>query len=126
MSHRFKVRCPEWAEWQDHFQGNICHSIDWAETRRSADSDPLYVQWQNENSACLDIARGIGRRSPARNISQFIRRLFFETYPAAKDNNVELTRSMIKQLADSAKQGDVEVSQSSPLARPSWPLIKAD
>lgn len=96
---------PEWAGWHEHFQGNVYHSIDWAETRLLVHSDPLYFHWRDDNNTCLGIAVGIERRSPARYLGRFFKRLDFETYPAAQDNNVELIRSMIRQLADFAKEG---------------------
>lgn len=100
-----KSVCVEWSGWLEKFEGNIYHSSVWAETRHSCHSHPLFFHWLDNNDCCLGIAVGIKHWSPVRYIGHFFKRLDFESYPAVQGNDVDLTRSMIKQLLKFAKDG---------------------
>ena len=103
---RLMVSTPERAHWQrllEQLNGNIYHSIEWAETCCSNHSRPLFFNWLDINGRSVGIAVGIESCSPIRYVGRFSKRLNFETYPAVNDGDANLTRSMIGQLVDFAK-----------------------
>lgn len=100
-----KSVCVEWSGWFKKFKGNIYHSSEWAETRYSDHSHPLFFHWLDDNNCCLGIAVAIKSWSTIPYIGRFSTRLDIETYPAVRDGDVDLTRSMIKQLMGFAKKG---------------------
>jgi hypothetical protein len=93
-----------WPAWLEKFQGNIYQSIEWAETRLSVHSSPLYFHWIDDNGHAVGIAVGIEIWSPIRYVGRFSKRLDLEAYPVAQGNDVALTRSMIKQIVNFARR----------------------
>ena len=95
----------QWRRLLEQFNGNIFHSIEWAETCRSNHVNPLFFNWLDSSGRTVGIAVGIASRSPVRYLGRFSKRLNFESYPAVKNNDADLARSMIRQLVAFAKDG---------------------
>jgi lipid II:glycine glycyltransferase (peptidoglycan interpeptide bridge formation enzyme) len=93
-----------WPAWLEKFQGSIYQSIEWAETRLSVHSSPLYFHWMDDNGHAVGIAVGIESWSPIRYVGRFSKRLDLEAYPVAQGNDIALTRSMIKQIVNFARR----------------------
>jgi hypothetical protein len=95
----------EWSIWPEKFNGNIYHSVSWADTRVSSHSRPLFFHWLDDEDRCVGIAVGIKSSSPIRCIGRFFKRLDFESYPAVEGNGIDSAKLMIKQLLNFAKEG---------------------
>jgi len=95
-----------WAEWLERFNGNIYHSIEWADMFRTSHSRPLFFHWLNDNDKCIGLAVGIESWSPMRYIGRLSKRLNLETYPAVRGSAIDLVRSMIGSIMQFAKEED--------------------
>jgi len=93
-----------WREWLQEFGGNIYHSEEWADIRRGRNSLPLFFHWLDREERCFGIAVGVKSWSPVRYIGRFFKRLDFDTYPASKGNNADLTRCMLNHLVEYSKK----------------------
>jgi Acetyltransferase (GNAT) domain len=108
----------DWLALIDQFGGNIFHTAQWAESRRSATSRALFLRLCDGTGNCLGIAVGIEMWSPAPAIGRFSKQLALETYPVVRDDRGELVRSMLHHIiAHARKHGFRKVEVNSYLAR---------
>jgi hypothetical protein len=110
----------DWIALIDRFGGNLFHAPQWAESRRSATSRPLFFRLYGDGGDCLGIAAGIEMWSPAPAIGRFSKQLVFETYPVVRDDRDELVRTMLQHIiAYAGKHGFRRVEFNSYLTRTS-------
>ncbi|RJQ84716.1 MAG: peptidoglycan bridge formation glycyltransferase FemA/FemB family protein [Desulfobacteraceae bacterium] len=92
-----------WTDKIDRFGGNLFHTPQWADSRRSAASRALFFQLYDARRDCLGIALGIEMWSPLPVIGRYSKQLEFETYPAVQDDREELVHAMMKQIISHAR-----------------------
>ena len=92
-----------WSAWLATFNGNIYHSIEWADMSRTAYSRPLFFHWVNDSNECIGLAVGIESCSPIRYIGRFSKRLNFETYPAVRENAGDSIGPLLGSIREYAK-----------------------
>ncbi len=94
----------EWNNWLTKLDGNIYHSTQWAETRRTATSRPLFLRWHDNSNSTRGIAVGIESRSSFPVIGRHFRRLELGTFPAAGSSRDRLIQSLIDQLLNYSRK----------------------
>ena len=93
-----------WTRMVYKFNGNLFHSGEWAGTRYSDCSRPLFFELQDVQGRCRGIAAGIESWSAVPLIGRLSRLLEFETFPVVMDDRSELVREMVKRIIVHAKQ----------------------
>jgi hypothetical protein len=111
-----------WVDKIRQFSGNLFHSREWADTRLSGCSRPLFFELRDEQGSCHGIAVGIESWSPARLVGRFSSLLEFETYPVVTDDRPDLVQAMVRRIVAYGKQkGCRRVAFQSYLSRTSIP-----
>ncbi len=90
----------EWADWLKKLNGNIYHSTQWAETRRTATSRPLFFRWLDGSNSTCGIAVGIENWSPFPVVGKHSKHLELGTFPAAGSFKDCFVQDLIAQLLD--------------------------
>lgn len=91
---------PEWADWLRNLDGNIYHSAEWADTRRSSTSRPLFFHWRDQSNSVRAIAVGIESWSSVPLMGQYLKRLELESYPVVNDIEESFIPSLMLQLLE--------------------------
>jgi len=94
---------PEWSDWLKTLNGNIYHSSQWAETRRTATSRPLFFRWRDDSGVTRGIAVGIESQSTFPVVGRQFKNLELGTFPAAGSSRDCLIQDLITQLLDYSK-----------------------
>lgn len=108
----------DWVELIDRFGGNLFHTPQWAESRRSRTSRPLFFQLLGRRGDCCGIALGVEMWSAVPAIGKMSRQLEFETYPVTLNDSNHLLHAMMRHIISHAKkQGFRKVRFNSHLSR---------
>lgn len=91
-----------WDAMISKLNGNLFHSPQWADSRQTVNSRPLYFELQDQRGDCLGIALGIESWSPVPVIGKLSRQLEFETYPAVCNERSDLVGDMMQGIISRA------------------------
>lgn len=95
---------PEWADWLRNLDGNIYHSAEWADTRRSSTSRPLFFHWRDQSNSVRAIAVGIESWSSVPLMGRYSKRMELESYPAVENAGEGVIHDLIDQLLDYSRK----------------------
>lgn len=96
-----------WDKWLKELNGNIYHSVNWAETQAGRNRWPLYFHWLDDSNQILAIAVGIVSQSSFPLLGRYSRHLECGSYPANRNSSGSLNRELIPQIREYAKQNGI-------------------
>ena len=91
-----------WDKWLKELNGNVYHSVSWAETQSVGNRSPFYFLWLDSLNQILAIAVGIQRQSSIPLLGRFSKHLEFGTYPANRENSDCSNQNIIQQIHEYA------------------------
>lgn len=93
-----------WNEWLRELDGNIYHSVNWAETQSTGTHHPLYFHWLDTSNRILALAIAIESHSSFPIFGRLSKHLEFGCYPANNNQQGSTNQDLIPQILQYARE----------------------